>query len=199
MMRSRFIQHFIQRGALLAALIGASAAVAVAQSAEDLRMTVGKSVVIDYPSDIRQISTSNPEILDASPVTTREILLHGKGLGNATHDRVEQVAASGRSITSRWTRIVDPLRRLLKESFPNEDIQVRTSRDSISLNGHVSNKDVRSAAMVAGDSVRQDDRAELSDRDTRWWRSRSCCASSSPRSTAPRNCNTASTCWACRG
>ena len=54
------------------------------QSAEELRMTVGKSVVIDYPSDVRQISTSNPDILDASPVTTREILLHGKGLGNAT-------------------------------------------------------------------------------------------------------------------
>ena len=47
-------------------------------------MTVGKSVVIDYPSDIRQISTSSPDIVDASPVTTREILLHGKGLGNAT-------------------------------------------------------------------------------------------------------------------
>jgi Flp pilus assembly secretin CpaC len=70
MMRSRFIQHFIQRGALLAALIGSSAAVVVAQSAEDLRMTVGKSVVIDYPSDIRQISTSNPEILDARDSAT---------------------------------------------------------------------------------------------------------------------------------
>src|SRR3982750_1174454 len=54
------------------------------QSAEDLRLTVGKSVVIDYPSDIRQISTSNPDIVDASPVTTREILLHGKGIGAAT-------------------------------------------------------------------------------------------------------------------
>ena len=43
-----------------------------------------KSVVIDYPSDIRQISTSNPDVVDASPVTAREILLHGKGLGNAT-------------------------------------------------------------------------------------------------------------------
>ena len=33
----------------------------MAQGAEDLRLTVGKSVVIDYPSDIRQISTSNPD------------------------------------------------------------------------------------------------------------------------------------------
>ena len=55
-----------------------------AQGAEDLRLTIGKSVVIDYPSDVRQISTSNPDIVDASPVTTREILLHGKGLSSAT-------------------------------------------------------------------------------------------------------------------
>ena len=65
-------------GVLLAAATGSG------QSAEDLRLTVGKSVVIDYPSDIRQISTSSPDIVDAAPVTTREILLHGKGLGNAT-------------------------------------------------------------------------------------------------------------------
>ena len=69
--------------AALGFLLGA--AMALGQSAEDLRLTVGKSVVIDYPSDIRQISTSSPDIVDASPVTTREILLHGKGLGNATH------------------------------------------------------------------------------------------------------------------
>ena len=55
-----------------------------AQSAEELRLTIGKSVVIDYPDDIRQISTTDPAILDASPITTREILVNAKGLGTAT-------------------------------------------------------------------------------------------------------------------
>src|SRR5438105_3401630 len=72
------------RGTMLALGALLYAASGFAQSAEDLRLTVGKSVVIDYPSDIRQISTSSPDIVDVSPVTTREILLHGKGLGNAT-------------------------------------------------------------------------------------------------------------------
>src|ERR1041385_8140816 len=71
-------------GAMLALGLTLGTVTAFGQSAEDLRLTVGKSVVIDYPADIRQISTSSPEILDASPVTTREILLHGKGLGAAT-------------------------------------------------------------------------------------------------------------------
>jgi hypothetical protein len=59
MMRFTFIPGFQNSGAL-AAMVIAGAALAAAQSAEDLRMTVGKSVVIDYPSDIRQISTAIP-------------------------------------------------------------------------------------------------------------------------------------------
>src|SRR6058998_1496731 len=97
-------------------------ALCAAQSAEDLRLTVGKSVVIDYPSDVRQISTSNPEILDASPVTTREILLHGKGLGAAT--MVVWNKTGQRTFYNVTVELnIDPLRRILHETFPNDDIQ----------------------------------------------------------------------------
>jgi pilus assembly protein CpaC len=140
MIRSRFI--------FLSAALGILAAGSgQAQSAEDLRMTVGKSVVIDYPADIRQISTSNPDVVDASPVTTREILLHGKGLGSAT--MVVWSKAGQRTFYNVTVDLnLDPLRRLLKETFPNEDIQPRTSRDSVSLNGRVSSKDVADRAMA---------------------------------------------------
>src|SRR5712671_6484733 len=131
----------------LPAVLMLAAGVAFSQGAEDLRLTVGKSVVIDYPSDIRQISTSNPDILDASPVTTREILLHGKGLGSAT--MVVWSKAGQRTFYNVTVDLnLDPLRRILKDSFPNEEIQTRTSRDSISLNGRVSNKEVAERAMV---------------------------------------------------
>src|SRR5258708_37524857 len=111
------------------------------QSAEDLRLTVGKSVVIDYPSDVRQISTSAPEIIDASPVTTREILLHGKGLGTAT--MVVWSRTGQRTFYNVTVELnLDPLRRLLRESFPNEQIETNSSRDSISQNGAVSRMEV---------------------------------------------------------
>jgi pilus assembly protein CpaC len=119
----------------------------LAQSGEDLRMTVGKSVVIDYPADVRQIFTSNPEILDASPVTTREILVQGKGLGSAT--MVVWSKAGQRTFYNVNVELnLDPLRHLLKETFPSEDIQTNSSRDSIALNGHVSRKDVGERAMT---------------------------------------------------
>src|SRR5213593_1185690 len=52
--------------------------------AQELKLTVGKSVVIDYPSDIGRISTSNPDIVDAVPITSREILINAKANGQST-------------------------------------------------------------------------------------------------------------------
>ena len=45
---------------------------------------MGKSIVIDYPADIARISTSNADIVDASPVTGREVLVQGKSFGTVT-------------------------------------------------------------------------------------------------------------------
>jgi pilus assembly protein CpaC len=144
MMRSIFRNS----SALLAALITMSAGSARAQSgAEALNLKVGQSVVIDYPSDIRQVDFSNPEILDGNAVTTREIVLHGKGLGTTTMivwSKTGQRTFYNITVDTN----IDPLKRLLRESFPNENILVSTSRDSISLNGHVSSKEVGDLAVA---------------------------------------------------
>src|SRR5580693_1837663 len=125
---------------LTSVLVAFAGSIAFGQSAEDLRLTVGKSVVIDYPSDIRQISTSNPDVLDASPVTTREILLHGKGLGAAT--MVVWSKTGQRTFYNVNVELnLDSLRRMLKETFPSEDFTAHSSRDSISLNGRVATKE----------------------------------------------------------
>jgi len=128
-------------GVLLAAISGSG------QSAEDLRLTVGKSVVIDYPSDIRQISTSSPDIVDAAPVTTREILLHGKGLGNAT--LVVWSKTGERTFYNVTVELnLDSLRKVLKDTFPNEQIVPESSRESLSLNGVISSKEVGDRAVA---------------------------------------------------
>jgi pilus assembly protein CpaC len=145
MTRSKFIESIAWLAAGLAVVSLAPAG--RAQSAEDLRLTVGKSIVIDYPSDVRQISTSNPEVLDASPVTTREILVQGKGPGNAT--MIVWSKTGDRTFYNVTVDMnIDPLKRILKESFPNEDITPYTSRDSLTLTGHVSSKEVMDRATL---------------------------------------------------
>ncbi len=140
----------IVKGITFAILAGYAAVLTAQTSAEDLRLTVGKSIVIDYPGDIRQISTSNPEIVDASPVTTREVLVHGKGLGTGT--LIVWSKSGERTFYSVTVEAnLDPLRRLLKDTFPGEDIRVQSSRDSISLVGKISTPLIgeRAAALAA--------------------------------------------------
>src|SRR5579859_4701354 len=132
---------------LTVALLALAAGTCRAQGAEDLRITVGKSIVIDYPADIRQISTSNPEIVDANPVTTREILLNGKGLGSAT--MVVWSKSDQRMFYNVTVEMnLEPLRRILQDTFPGEKIDIHSSRDSLTLNGSVSSKDVADRAVA---------------------------------------------------
>jgi pilus assembly protein CpaC len=119
------------------------------QSGEDMRLTVGKSVVIDYAADIGRISTSNADIVDAVAVSTREVLLHAKAPGTSTVIIwPKQGARHTYSILVEQN--LDPARRLLKDTFPAERIELQAARDSLSLTGTVSSPAVaeRAAALV---------------------------------------------------
>ncbi|MFN0106686.1 MAG: type II and III secretion system protein family protein [Bryobacteraceae bacterium] len=110
---------------------------AFGQNVQDLRLTLGKSIVIDYPADIGRISTSNPEVADYVAVTAREILIHAKSHGTAT---LIVWSRSGQrefySITVEHN--LEPIRKIVKSTFPNEDIQIQAARDTLSLTGMVS-------------------------------------------------------------
>jgi pilus assembly protein CpaC len=114
---------------------------------EEIRLTVGKSIVIDYPADIARISTSNADIADASPVTTREILIQGKSTGTVTLV-VWSKAGQRNFYNITVEQNLEPLRRLLKDTFPTDNIHVESSRDSLALTGLASNKDVSDRATA---------------------------------------------------
>lgn len=127
---------------------GTLAGILLAQpGTQELKLTVGKSVVIDYPSDIGRISTSNPDVLDAVPITAREILLNAKAYGQST--LVVWSKSGERSFFSiNVDQNLEPIQKLLKETFPNETIDVRMARDSASLNGRVTNQIVADRAVA---------------------------------------------------
>lgn len=114
---------------------------------EEIRVTLGKSVVIDYPEDVSRISTSNPEVIDYVPVSTREILLHAKGVGVAT---LVIWAKSGQrnfyNVNVEYN--LDPVRRLLKDTFPSEELRLVAARDTVTVSGEVSTQAVADRAMA---------------------------------------------------
>lgn len=150
--RRRLFPDKALAGVLLMLIAGFGSASTVWGQAgtQELRLTVGKSIVIDYPSDVGRISTSNPEVVDAVPITAREILLNAKTMGQSTV--VVWSKAGERSFFSiNVDQNLEPIQRLLKETFPNESIEVKATRDSASLNGVVTSTAVseRATALVA--------------------------------------------------
>jgi pilus assembly protein CpaC len=131
----------------LGTALGTASALFAQGGPEEIRLTVGKSIVIDYPADIARISTSNPDIVDASPVTGREVLVHGKSFGTVTLV-VWSKAGQRNFYNITVEQNLEPLRLLLKETFPAQDIHVQSSRDSLSLTGHVANKEVGDRASA---------------------------------------------------
>ena len=119
-------------------------------TARELRLAVGRSAVIDFPSDVARISTSNPEVADAVAVSLREVLLHAKNMGTAT---VVVWSRNGQRVFYQVSvePNLDPIRELLRKTFPGEEIGVEAARDSVSLVGRVSSQAVaeRAAALVA--------------------------------------------------
>lgn len=131
-----------RRAALAAVMVISTAPWAMAQqTADDIRVTLGKSIVIDYPEDVSRISTSNPEVVDYVPVSSREILLHAKGLGAAT---LVVWAKSGQRnfYNIAVEQNLEPLRKLIKDTFPTEDIRIQAARDSITISGLVSSASI---------------------------------------------------------
>lgn len=151
-MRGR-LPWMVLLGSLVAGALSAQSDTEPASSqnagGQELKLSVGKSIVIDYPADIARISTSNPDVVDAVAVTTREILLNAKAFGVST-----MVVWSKSGARSFFSIMVDQnlsaIRKLLKDTFPGEDIDIRATRDSLALTGKVSSQSVadRSVALL---------------------------------------------------
>jgi len=140
---------------LLVLALAAGAALAAKDSEfsdtpEPMKLSVGRSVVVDRASDVARISISNPDVVDAVAVTIREILINAKSAGLST--LVIWSKTGTRSVYAVTVeRDLEPVRRLLKESFPDEAIDVRADREALALIGHASTQAVadRATALLA--------------------------------------------------
>ncbi|HEV3200780.1 MAG TPA: pilus assembly protein N-terminal domain-containing protein [Bryobacteraceae bacterium] len=116
----------------------------------ELLLTVGKGVVIDCPKGVVRVATSSPETVDIVAASAEEVLFHAKALGQAT---LFIWSKSGERLIYNVTvePNLEPLRRLVRETFPDEEIDIRASRESLALVGTVTSQAVadRALALVA--------------------------------------------------
>jgi len=117
----------------------AHAAVAQAQPAPAISVTVNKSMVFRLAERAKRVSVSQPAVADVIVVAPSQLLINGKAVGATS-----LIVFNEQGDVSNFDLIVTPdvaaLRGQLRVVLPNEKIEVSTSGTSIILKGEVSNE-----------------------------------------------------------
>src|SRR3989442_8528279 len=140
--------------ALLAAT-GSAGALPLQQpeAAAQLRVPVGKSLVINSEENLQRVSVTDAAIASAIIVAPKQVLIHGMTPGSITlilwddQDRT-------RSFNLTVEVDVNTLSQTLAQVFPGENIRVGQTGGAVVLSGSVSSKDIgdRATAFAASQS-----------------------------------------------
>ena len=101
-----------------------------------VKVTAGRSTIINPPFDVTRIAVTNPAVADAVVVLPREILIDGKTPGTIS------LIVWGGSERMQYDLVVEQpissLEQQLHQLFPGEEIQVTTNAEAIVLTGRAS-------------------------------------------------------------
>jgi pilus assembly protein CpaC len=145
-----------QSPALPAAALAASPARAAAAddaTVDVVRLTVGRSTVIDVGAPITRVSLTSADVADAMVTTANQLLINGKNPGTISMFVWPRGAALKRYEVT-VVRDLSGLNEQLKQLFPKEEIDVKLNGKNVVLSGTVSHKDtIEKAVNVAAGYV----------------------------------------------
>ena len=131
--------------AMAAASAAATAAAPEAESTA-VALVVGRSTVLNIGTPIARVSLTSAEIADAMVTSSTQLLVHGKAPGTISMfvwNRAGEVHRYEVSVG----RDVDRLATQMKQLFPSENIDVRTSGRDVVLSGSVASKEIADKAV----------------------------------------------------
>ena len=115
---------------------------------DPLLVTVGKSLIIDSPLNIERISIANDVLVDAVPISPKEVLVNGKAPGETS---VIIWQKNGSRLVFELTvrpssAKLEAVRQQIARDFPDTDINVTYDNDTAFVRGTV--KDITAADRV---------------------------------------------------
>jgi pilus assembly protein CpaC len=134
----------------LGLIISASGAIALERvdpPVVSVVLTVGAGTVVECPKGVARVATSSPETVDAVVASADEVLFHAKALGQATLF-IWSKAGERTVYNVAVEPNLEPLRRVIRETFPNEDLDIRSTRESLALVGHASSQAIADRALA---------------------------------------------------
>ena len=120
---------------------------------DEIPLTLGRSVVLDHPDDIRRVAITDDAIADAVAISTREILINAKRAG-LTSMILWSTSGERNFFTITVSMNVEQVQNHIRLAFPGENVLLTASKGIVTLEGKVSSPDIadRVLAMVSADS-----------------------------------------------
>lgn len=126
-----------------------------ADADETLTLIVGTSVVVDHPSTLERVSIADPDIADAVVVSAREVVVNGKRPGRTTLLLWDQ-AGERTGYTVRVTADAATLQDQIELLYPEADIRVSASDNTLILTGTVTDAGIEERVVALARSLARD-------------------------------------------
>ncbi|MGE3644893.1 MAG: type II and III secretion system protein family protein [Beijerinckiaceae bacterium] len=123
-------------------------------SASSLTMGVGKSVIVDLPSDASEIFVANPKVANAVVRSSRKLYIIATGGGQTTIFAMDKAGRQIATIEISVGRDIGQLERIIRTAIPDSAIVAKTVNDTIILTGSVDSAgDAQKAMDIASGFV----------------------------------------------
>jgi pilus assembly protein CpaC len=141
---SALVAALSHRGAVAAELSGEPQTVAVAASdfgSRSVALGLGKSVVIDFPRDIKDVLVANPKIANAVIRSSRRAYVIGNEVGQTNIFFFDAEGKQLAGLDIAVTRDLNGIRAAIKQVLPDSDVRVEgVGTQGVILSGFVSSQ-----------------------------------------------------------
>src|SRR5580704_11823686 len=114
---------------------GAAGAHASDGTPRDLVVTVGKSLILDTPADLRRVAVANGDLAEALAVNPREVLINGKAPGETSVILWQQDGARAMynlTVRQNMSRI-EAVQEQLKRGLQGQGVSLEFANDTVFL------------------------------------------------------------------
>ena len=138
-------------GLLSSGVLGAAEPLQQPPAGDEIPLTVGRSVVLDHPDEIRRVAIADEAVADAIVISTREMLINGKTPG-VTSMVIWSRSGDRNFFTINVKMNIEQVQEHIRTSFPGEPIRLSASKGVVTLAGKASGPEIleRVVAMITG-------------------------------------------------
>ena len=112
----------------------------------------GATAVLSRPDSLRRVSIANPDVADYVLIPPNQLIINGVGVGS-TSLVLWGASSTPRIFTIQVTADIETLRRELATLFPDTDLEIQSTGQTVILSGEVRDPAVRRKALEVANTL----------------------------------------------